>query len=62
MKFLNLAELMRPGATVFTVMACAPSSEDSVRDQLTRAALAGAAALSLGATTAPDLLTIRPQF
>src|ERR1044072_511198 len=53
---------MRLGAIVFTVTPYGPSSDDSVLDQLTRAALAGAAALSLGATSAPEMLTIRPQF
>ena len=52
---------MRPGATVLTVIPQAPSSEASVRDQLASAALAGAAALSLGATSAPEMLMIRPQ-
>src|SRR5262245_19096176 len=53
---------MRPGAIVLTVMPNGPSSDDSVLDQLTRAALADAAALSLGETSAPEILTIRPQF
>src|SRR5215217_6183825 len=49
---------MRPGAIVFTVMPCGPSSQDNVRDQLTRAALAGAAPLSFGATSAPDMCLV----
>src|SRR6202030_4181168 len=59
--FRICAVLIRPGATVLTVKAYAPTSDANVLDQLGSAALDGGAAFSFGAMRAPEIVMTRPQ-